>query len=219
MGFKWKKSSDNRQVLLESHDIRLKRIEYVKKITQLRNEHQNIVFTDETCIHSSHTQNKDRVDDRNCSLKGPISKGNGLIIVHAGDEMGFVNDALLIFKSGSKSGDYYVDMNITTFERWLRTKLIPNLPPNSVLVLDNASYHNIVDHKEPTNASKKCQMIEFLCRNVVNVEKNFIEKEHLFDDAMDHLQFAVNTDSSDEEWDSEDNVDMSGVVPLDSDSE
>jgi transposase len=197
--------------------------------------------------------------------------------------------------AGSKSGDYHDDMNATNFERWLRTKLIPNLPPNFVLVLDNASYHNIVDHKEPTNASKKCQMIEFLCRkniphdasktkpelyklvkenktkfpdyrfdkiqkeygheilrlppyspefnpiekawgivknwvathnttfklkdveeltrrkfnemsvetwqnvcrNVVNVEKKFIEKEHLFDDAVDHLQFAVNTGSSD----------------------
>ncbi|KAJ3617660.1 hypothetical protein MTP99_006759 [Tenebrio molitor] len=58
-----------------------------------------------------------------------------------------------------------------------------------------------------------------VCRNDVNVEKNFIEKEHLFDDAMDHLEFAVNTGSSDEEWESEDDVDMSGVVPLDSDSE
>jgi hypothetical protein len=103
MGFKWKKASGNRQVLLESHDTRLKRIEYVKKITQLRNKHRKIVFTDETYIHSSHTQNKDWVDDRNCSLKGPISKGNRLIIVHAGGEMGFVNDALLIFKSGTDS--------------------------------------------------------------------------------------------------------------------
>jgi hypothetical protein len=49
--------------------------------------------------------------------------------------------------------------------------------------------------------------------------KTSSKKEHLFDDAMDHLQFAVNTGSSDEEWDSEDDVDMSGVVPLDSDSE
>jgi hypothetical protein len=56
-------------------------------------------------------------------------------------------------------------------------------------------------------------------KNVVNVEKKFIEKEHLFDDAVDHLQFAVNTGSSDEERESEDDVDMSGVVPLDSDSE
>jgi hypothetical protein len=37
---------------------------------------------------------------------GPISKGNGLIIVHAGGEMGFVNDALLICKSGTDSAPY-----------------------------------------------------------------------------------------------------------------
>jgi hypothetical protein len=108
MRFKWKTSSDNRQVLLESHDIRLKRIKYVKKITQLRNKHQNIVFTDETYIHSSHTQNKDRVDDRNCSLKGPISKGNGLIIVHAGCSIpsNFVLIYLVMYLSFSlTSGD------------------------------------------------------------------------------------------------------------------
>jgi transposase len=68
---------------------------------------------------------------------------------------------------GSKSGDYHDDMNNVNFERWLRTQLIPNLPPNSVLVLDNASYHNIVDEKKPTTASKKCEMIEFLVKKKI----------------------------------------------------
>jgi hypothetical protein len=48
-----------------------------------------------------------------------------------------------MFKSGTKSGDYHHEMNFDNYERWLKTKLIPNLPPNSVLLVDNAAYHNV----------------------------------------------------------------------------
>jgi hypothetical protein len=44
-----------------------------------------------------------------------------------------------MFKSGTKSGDYHHEMKFENYERWLKTKLIPNLPPNSVLLLDNGS--------------------------------------------------------------------------------
>jgi transposase len=57
--------------------------------------------------------------------------------------MGFIPGALLVFKSGLKTGDYHGDMNHENYFKWLRNQLIPNLPSNSVVVLDNASYHNI----------------------------------------------------------------------------
>ncbi|CAG4969731.1 unnamed protein product [Colias eurytheme] len=45
-------------------------------------------------------------DGSTSGLKKPISKGQGVVIVHAGSEAGFVPNALLTFKSGTKSGDY-----------------------------------------------------------------------------------------------------------------
>jgi hypothetical protein len=39
--------------------------------------------------------------------------------------------------------------------RWLEQKLLPNLPPNSVIMLDNASYHNVQDDKPPSLSSKR----------------------------------------------------------------
>jgi transposase len=39
--------------------------------------------------------------------------------------------------------------------RWLEQKLIPNLPPNSVIMLDNASCHNVQDDKAPSFSSKR----------------------------------------------------------------
>ncbi|KAJ3625054.1 hypothetical protein MTP99_018624 [Tenebrio molitor] len=60
---------------------------------------------------------------------------------------------------GSKSGDYHADMNWTNFEKWTTDHLIPNLPPRSVLVIDNASYHNTKELRDPTMATRKGDMI------------------------------------------------------------
>jgi hypothetical protein len=57
--------------------------------------------------------------------------------------------------TGTKAGDYHDDMNHTNFMLWTKTKLLPNLPPKSVLIVDNASYHNVAINKDPTSATKK----------------------------------------------------------------
>jgi transposase len=82
--------------------------------------------------------------------------------VHAGSSNGFIPNALLKFKSGTKSGDYHHEINFDNYERWLKTKLIPNLPPNSVLLVDNAAYHNVQLNPAPTSSSRKSAMIDWL---------------------------------------------------------
>jgi hypothetical protein len=42
---------------------------------------------------------------------------------------------------------------------WVRTKLLPNLPQQAILVKDNASYYNVKINKDPTSATKKNDMI------------------------------------------------------------
>ena len=42
-----------------------------------------------------------------------------------------------------KSGDYHEDMNHSNYKKWSQEKLIPNLESKSVIVVDNASYHNV----------------------------------------------------------------------------
>jgi hypothetical protein len=63
---------------------------------------------------------------------------------------------------GTKSGDYHDKMNWENFQTWLKSQLIPNLPPNSVLVIDNASYHNIREMKEPTSTTREADMLLWL---------------------------------------------------------
>jgi hypothetical protein len=55
---------------------------------------------------------------------------------------------------GTKSGDYHDEKNWENFQTWLKSQSIPNLPSNSVLVVDNASYHNIREMKEPTSTTE-----------------------------------------------------------------
>lgn len=105
-------------------------------------------------------------------IKKPI-----LVIVHAGGEAGFVLNALLTFKAGTKSGDYHDNMNSENYERWLGTKLMPNLPPNSVVVVDNASYHNKQLDAAPTSTTNKTGMQTWLREKVIEFKESMIKPE------------------------------------------
>jgi len=53
-------------------------------------------------------------------------------------------------------------MNHENYMKRLREKLIPNLESKSVIVVDNASYHNIQPNRHPTsNAIKGEKLSEF----------------------------------------------------------
>jgi hypothetical protein len=71
-------------------------------------------------------------------------------------------NALLIFISGTKSEECHHGMNFHNYERWLRIKLIPNLPPDSVLVVNTAAYHNVQLNLPPTSSSRKSSTIDWL---------------------------------------------------------
>jgi hypothetical protein len=90
-------------------------------------------------------------DDCISGLLAPVPKGERLIILHAGGHHGFIPNSLDIFKSNQKTGDYHNEINGENHIRWLKEKLIPNLEPNSVLVIDNSPYHNTQKDKAPTS--------------------------------------------------------------------
>ncbi|GLV31415.1 hypothetical protein CBL_21198, partial [Carabus blaptoides fortunei] len=104
LGFRFRKTRTNRTLLVEKHDVRLLRLNYLRKIREYRNADRPIVYLDETYIHSSHTVPKTWSDDTSKGLMSPVSKGQRLIIVHAGYK-GFISGAGLIFKSQTKTGN------------------------------------------------------------------------------------------------------------------
>lgn len=165
LGFKWRKTQNNRKLLIETQDIREKRISYLRSVRRFRSEGRPIVYLDESYIHSTHMQSQSWSDDSNNGLRTPISKGNRLIIIHAGGEKGFVPNALKTWKASNQSGDYHDNVNQEMFMKWMTEKLLPNLEPRSVLVVDNASYHNVQVDKAPTSKSKKQEMKDWLSKH------------------------------------------------------
>lgn len=177
LGFRWKKTEDCRKILIERHDIRLLRTKYLVDVNRFRSEGRPIVYSDETYVHSTHTKPFSWTDGSSKGLKTPISKGQRLIVVHAGWKEGFISNALLTYKSNQSTGDYHHDMNFDNYYKWLKEKLIPNLPPRSVLVIDNASYHNVQCELAPTSSTRKQEMMDWLQRKGIPFRTEMLKAE------------------------------------------
>lgn len=164
-GFIWRKCQNKRKVLIERPSIVHWRVKYLSTIRQYRQEGRNIVYLDETWVDNDMTVNKCWQNESVTGVVHGIRSSSRLIVVHAGSESGFVPGAALVFRSGLATGDYHGQMNRDNFEKWLLEKLLPNIPPESVVVLDNAPYHSHIEDKVPTKYSTRPQMISWLIMN------------------------------------------------------
>lgn len=97
--------------------------------------------------------------------------------MHAGSENGFVPGAELLYKCKSNTGDYHHEMDTKNFKKWLTEKLIPNLPHNSLVVIDNAPYHSTQTDKPPVSSSLKSEMQSWLRKNNISFEEKMTKPE------------------------------------------
>ena len=137
IGFRYKTNDSSRKFLMEQTNIIAKRNEYLYTVKDARKTGRPIIFLDETWVNVNLTREKMWIikDDKE-GLRIPIGKGSRIIVVHAGNEAGFVKDALLVFQSKSMK-DYHEEMDSDRFLKWFKEQLIPNIPPNSFIVMDN----------------------------------------------------------------------------------
>uniref|UniRef100_A0A2A4IZ33 Tc1-like transposase DDE domain-containing protein n=1 Tax=Heliothis virescens TaxID=7102 RepID=A0A2A4IZ33_HELVI len=100
-----------RSALIEKEEIQRWRFNYLRKIMSLREEGRKIYYLDETWVNEGQTKSKvwqdfsiessrqAHMEGLSTGLKAPSGKGKCLIIVHIGNEDGFVEDGQLIFES------------------------------------------------------------------------------------------------------------------------
>ena len=179
-GFTFKKQ-DGRRFLVQRPEIVMQRHQYLRKIKKLRQSkpQSKIIYLDETWINANHSPSKCWVDSEGKGgLPTPIGKGQRLIIVHAGSSDGFVPEANLNFIS-KKTSDYHDEMNGKHFEEWLETKVFPNIPKESSIVVDNASYHSVQSEKSPTMSTRKSDMQDWLKNKNVSFSTN-AKKDELY---------------------------------------
>jgi transposase len=104
------------------------------------------VYLDETFINKNHShQFTWYFDEDGPDVNKPSGKGDRLIVVNAITSNGWVSNARLVFEAKKKTGDYHGQMDWVNFSRWFTEQLLPNIPENSIIIMDNASYHNATE--------------------------------------------------------------------------
>ncbi|MFI5343954.1 MAG: hypothetical protein ACHQUC_07020, partial [Chlamydiales bacterium] len=169
-GFEFGKGTRT-QHLKEKDYIIAARHRYLRKMRKNRNEHGEIirpeVYLDESYVNKNHSN--DFVwfaTEDGPWIQKPTGNGERLIIVNAITKNGWVPNAKLIYKSTKKTGDYHGQMNYEIFNKWFIEKLLPNIPKNSIIVFDNASYHSVLsDNSPPTRKCSKTRIISWLEQN------------------------------------------------------
>lgn len=111
-------------------------------------------------------------------VQKPTGKGERLIIINAITKSGWVPGSKLVFKSTRKTGDYHGQMNWELFKKWFMEMLLPNIPEQSFIIMDNAPYHNIFsEHSSPTPQSSKKRIKEWLEQNKVYCRDDCLKPE------------------------------------------
>ncbi len=137
------------------------------------------VYLDESYVNKNHSN--DFIwywDEDGPWVQKPSGKGEKLIIIHAMTKNGWIANAKLVFKSTRKTGDYHGQMNYELFSKWFREQLLPSLPKNSLIMMDNASYHNaLACHSAPTTSCKKDDIRSWLIKNRIPVRDDSLKVE------------------------------------------
>ena len=180
LGFTFKKLKGGKNLLCESSHIISLRARYLRKIKDLREEGYEIYYLDESYVNENHVFDKEwqSVDvKRNV----PSGKGRRLIMAHCGSsEKGLIENGELVFKSKSndENGDYHKDMDSVEFNKWIKNKVVPSFTKKSVLVIDNAPYHNVTDEEDKI-PTRKNDIKEWLTKSNVPFSDSMLRPELL----------------------------------------
>jgi transposase len=137
------------------------------------------VYVDESYVNKNHSNDFIWYSDEDGPWVQKLTgKGEGLIIIHAITRSGWIPGAKLTFKSTRKTGDYHGPMNQEWFTKWFTQQLLPNIPDKALIIMDNASYHNVLSgHSAPTAICKKDRISAWLRNQGVPVSDDCLKAE------------------------------------------
>lgn len=174
-----------RDSLKEQNRVIFARRDYLRAKRANRNPDGSLkrpeVYLDETYINKNHSSRFTwYLDEDGPLVNKPSGVGPRLILVHAMTKDGWVDGAQLVFEAKKRTGDYHGQMNWENFSRWFRLQLLPNIPPKSLIILDNAKYHNVfAEDSFPGKSSKKAQLREWLTHNGYPWREDMLKAELL----------------------------------------
>jgi len=137
------------------------------------------VYLDESYVNKNHSN--DFIwywDEDGPWVQKPTGKGERLIIMHAMTKTGWRPTAKLVLKSTRKTGDYHGQMHHELLSKWFSEQLLPNIPKDSLIIMDHAPYHNVLSpHSAPTASCKKAEICAWLMKNRIPVREDCLKAE------------------------------------------
>ena len=182
-GFTFGKGSRSQHLKEKDHVITARR-RYLREMRLNRKGSETLrpeVYLDESYVNKNHSNDFTwYLDDDGPLIQKPTGKGERLIIINAITVNGWVPNAKLVFKSNRKTGDYHGQMNHSLFTKWFTEMLLPNIPSNSLIIMDNASYHNVLsENSDPTPNSKKEHIFRWLKEKKAPICNDMLKAELL----------------------------------------
>ena len=181
-GFEFGKGIRSAQ-LKESERVIIMRRQYLRLKRSNRDDKERTdrpeVYLDESYINKNHSNDNTWYFEEDGIIIGkPTGKGDRLIIVDAITKDGWVPNARLVFKASKKTGDYHANMNWDNFSEWFQEKLLKNIPENSLIIMDNAAYHNVlVEEAFPKKSHSVKRLREWLSNNQIPWTKDMLKSE------------------------------------------
>jgi transposase len=180
-GFEFGKGIRSAQ-LKESERIILLRRHYLREKIKNRDGEHSVkrpeIYLDESYINKNHSRDASWFSESDKILKKPTGKGERFIIVNAVSREGWVPNAKFVFKSHKINGDYHDSMNWVIFKDWFESKLIPSLPKNSIIHMDNAKYHNVLAEETfPLRSHTLMNMRYWLLNNKIPYSDDMLKAE------------------------------------------
>ena len=181
-GFEFGKGKRS-QHLKEKDEIIALRQKYLRRIRANRDNQgfpiKPEIYLDESYVNKNHSSDFIWYSgEEGPWVQKPTGKGERLIIVNAISSGGWVSGAKLVFQAKRKTGDYHGQMDSELFQKWFSEKLIPNIPDKSLIIMDNASYHNTLSPcSPPTPTCSKERIWNWLIENQIPCEANSLKAE------------------------------------------
>ncbi len=172
--------------LKESERIIILRRQYLRQKRDNRDQNGNIirpeVYLDESYNNKNHSNDHTWYPEEDDPIIGkPTGKGERLIIVNAITKDGWVPNCKLVFQASRKTGDYHTNMNWGNFSKWFKENLLKNIPDNSIIIMDNAPYHNVFEEEAfPKKSHSVRRLREWLSDNNIPWTSDML-KEELFE--------------------------------------
>ncbi len=183
-GFEFGKGTRSQHLKEKDHVIAARQ-RYLRKMRDNRaSEGATIrpeVYLDESYVNKNHSNDFIWYSGEDGPwVQKPTGKRERLVIINAITVSGWVPGSKLVFKSTKKTGDYHGQINWDLFKKWFVEMLLENIPENSLIVMDNASYHNTLsEHSPPTPLCSKKKILAWLEQNRIYCRQDCLKPELL----------------------------------------